>query len=262
MALPPGGRGGFSRLPRGNRNRAASVTVTCPVAVAGNLLTALRHRHRYAKGTRQKGRDSVQGRCAIGIRILLMPIFLSPCASNVGGNQRWCWLGDVESVRSSLSDGRFGARAKRFRQHSGLVVFRPGERYRHGLLSPGRRLVIGIAQWFHLDARPGPCLGFRPGNTRPRAGCVAVGRVSDRVAAKAQSSGSVTRGARGPAVFVPGSSFGCRKRMTLAAEDFIDRLPWHLPEPCQYFVRTAGLYATRGHSERNQARHALGRRQS
>lgn len=50
---------------------------------------------------------------------------------------------------------------------------------------------------------------------------------------------------------------GRRKRMTLAAHEFISRILWHLPEPYQHMVRTAGLYSNRAAQKRSRCRRHL-----
>lgn len=51
---------------------------------------------------------------------------------------------------------------------------------------------------------------------------------------------------------------GKRKSVRLATGDFIGRLLWHLPEPHQHLIRTAGLYANRAGAKRARCREVLG----
>lgn len=50
---------------------------------------------------------------------------------------------------------------------------------------------------------------------------------------------------------------GQPKRLTLSVGDFMGRVLWHLPEPHQHLVRTAGLYANRALARRQAIRTQL-----
>ena len=50
---------------------------------------------------------------------------------------------------------------------------------------------------------------------------------------------------------------GRRKPMTLSSGDFMGRVLWHLPEPYQHTVRTAGLYSNRAGEKRDTCRAQL-----
>ncbi len=50
---------------------------------------------------------------------------------------------------------------------------------------------------------------------------------------------------------------GQRQGITLSVGDFMGRLLWHLPEPYQHLVRTAGLYSNRANKKRNACRRQL-----
>lgn len=49
-----------------------------------------------------------------------------------------------------------------------------------------------------------------------------------------------------------------RRQMTLSAENFLQRVFWHVPEPGQHTVRHYGLYANHGREKRAQCRAQLG----
>lgn len=53
---------------------------------------------------------------------------------------------------------------------------------------------------------------------------------------------------------------GREKLMALGVDDFMARVLWHLPEPYQHAVRTAGLYSNRANEKRACCRQALGQR--
>ena len=50
---------------------------------------------------------------------------------------------------------------------------------------------------------------------------------------------------------------GHHKRLRLSVGDFMGRLLWHLPEPHQHLVRTAGVYANRAEAKRHRCREQL-----